>query len=798
MDGYRAEWKAGGAAALEKRPELTAGEAALLGHVFGGEAAGSEIGSLITGRNMWTRTPEGKDGHGGAGDLDLDSAYALWKEGGADRLAGSGFTEAGAAKIDGYFKSVEKVRDNIYAALSAEREADPNLPAARRAAIRERMEVQPLREIYQRAGTPQSAVKAFKELKFTREQAESLAAAFDGERKLAVSPYAAAAWRAAYLDASREAAPGERLRRMTGFDPRPAPDAGEGASLLTLHGPDGAERGRILFRPGVAETFDPESPHAGEAVERVTGGAVTETQWQALTPDGRRDAAQSLGIRAQGGFTVTDPSDPSVSADGAQADILTGRVTLAPDAPSATLYHEAAHAWLAVMRRAGKLSAADAAKLREAYGPSASDPAWFNEEALADDIREIGAETDYTPDKPLARRFIDAVRRFAGAARAEESRRTAASGARQALYESIVYGKPFEGVGDFAAVPKAADPSGKGGESADPIAGASTAKAARDKRQATGDKTETGNRKPETKNPEPETKNQKPETSRWTAATPQGNLRVGGHWVIAPRDRFISDTDPRYDFSLQNRTRDAALGSAEQVAEIVAKFDALRLLDSPDTANGAPVAIPLTLKNADGKNETFYMVLSGNGRFRALDKLDADHRGDEYRKPIQTFADARGIPYEPADLTEDAHPRLVRVMTRVPVGATYQRIAELSNQNAVLQMTDAERAYSDAALIERDGTADLYAANRDGLPSRNGSDAFFAWFARAAGDASLMDSQGRPTDAARARARRAMLALAVGRGRRGKETVMAFTEQAEALGLDRQRDALLMCAGALS
>jgi DNA repair protein RadC len=317
-------------------------------------------------------------------------------------------------------------------------------------------------------------------------------------------------------------------------------------------------------------------------------------------------------------------------------------------------------------------------------------------------------------------------------------------------------------------------------------------------------KSEPGNLKSETEKPDkPENKARKAETektdgSRWTAATPQGNLRVGGHWVIAPRDRFISDTDPRYDFSLQNRSRDAALGSSEQVAQIVANFDAARLLDSPDTATGAPVALPVTLKGADGKNETFYMVLSGNGRFRALDQLDADHRGDEYRNPVKAFADERGIPYDPADMSEAARPRLVRALTRPPVGTTYQRIAELSNQNAVLQMTDAERAYSDAALIERDGTADLYAANRDGLPSRNGSDAFFAWFARAAGDASLMDSQGRPTDAARARARRAMLALAVGRGRRGKETVMAFTEQAEALGLDRQRDALLMSAGALS
>lgn len=792
MDGYRAEWKAGGAAALEKRPELTAGEAALLGHVFGGEAAGSEIGNIITGRNLWTRTPEGKDGHGGAGDLDLDSAYALWKEGGADRLSGSGFTEAGAAKIDGYFKSVEKVRDNIYAALSAEREADPNLPAARRAAIRERMEVQPLREVYQRAGTPQGAVKAFKELGFTEEQAEGLAEAFDDERRRAVSPKAAAAWRAAYLDSSREASPGERLRRMTGFDPRPAPGAGDGASLLTRRDKDGKVLGEIILRPE-AEAFDPESRFAGEAVERATGGFITEADWNAYTPEERRGKAAELGIRALGGFTVTDPADPAVRADGAQADILTGKITLNPDAPSATVYHEAAHAWLDVMRRAGQLTEADIAKLRDAYGPSAADPAWFNEEAFADDIREIGAETDYTPDKPLARRFIDAVRRFSGAARAEESRRTAAAGARQALYESIVYGKPFGGVGDFAPLPKAAGPSGKAGEAADPIAGASTAA----QPGTRNPEPETKNPKPETATPKPDTAPPKPDTSRWTAATPQGNIRVSGNWVIAPRDRFISDTDPRYDFSLQNRTRDAALGSSEQVAEIVAKFDALRLMDAPDTANGAPLAVPVTLKGADGKDETFYMVLSGNGRFRALDQLDAGHRGDEYRNPVKAFADARGIPYDPADMTEAARPRLVRVMPPSQT-ATLQRIAELSNQNAVLQMTDAERAYSDAALIERDGTADLYRTNKDGSTSRQGNEEFFRWFARAAGDASIMDSAGNVTDAGTRRAERGMLALLIGQGKNGKDTVRAWVEEAESLGLERQAAALRMAAGAVA
>ena len=586
---------------------------------------------------------------------------------------------------------------------------------------------------------------------------------------------------------------------MTGFEAAPAPEHGPGAQILTLRGSDGQKRGEILFRPDSAVAFDPESAHAAEAVEQFTGGLITAAEWRALTPEERAQKTREHGFVAAGGFTVTDPADPSVEATGAQADILTGRIDLAPDAPSAELYHEAAHAWLAAFRRAGKLTDADVARLREAYGPSPTDPAWFNEEKFADDIKEIGAETDYGSDHggrfPLARRFVSAVRRFAGAARAEESRRAAASGARQALFENIVYGRAFEGVGDFAAVP-AASADGKAVKDS-PLAGASTAPDAAETpkpetpetRNQKPETPETRNQKPET----PETRNQKPETPAWTAATPQGNIRVGGRWVLLPRDRFISDTDPRYDFSLQNRSRDAALGSSEQVASIVANFDALRLLDAPDTAAGAPVAVPVTI---DGKE--YYMVLSGNGRFRALDALDAAHRGDEYRNPVKAFADERGIPYDTAHMTAEARPRLVRVLTRRPVGVTLQKLAELSNQNTVLQMTPAERAYSDAALIERDGTAGLFAANKDGMPSRSGSDEFFSWFVRAAGDASLLDSRGRPTDAARARARRAMLALAVGRGRRGKETVMAFTEQAESLGLERQRDALLMSAGTLT
>ena len=440
LDGYRSDWAEGGTAALEKRPDLTAEQAAVLAQVFEGEREGREAGEFILGRNLSARADA--DASGAVyEEMDEARVRAIVEEAGPDaeaRLAEMGFTEAGAARVAGYVRKeaalrrrFERVLGDVREGLARDADADPDRAEERRGAVGRMLEVQPLREVYQRAGTRKGAAKAFREIGSRRSRPTACRVDENGPRLARVPPSGARAGQLAR-------APGERLRRMAGFDPRPDPGAGEGAYRLTRKDKDGKVIGEIVLRPE-AETFDPESPFAGEAVEQATGGFITEADWKAMTPEERSGKAAELGIRARGGFAVTDPADPTVRADGAQADILTGKIALSPDAPSATLYHEAAHAWLAVMRRAGKITEADIAKLREAYGPSAADPQWFNEEALADDIREIGAETDYAPDKPLARRFIDAVRRLA--ARAGESRRTAASGAARRS-TGIVYASP--------------------------------------------------------------------------------------------------------------------------------------------------------------------------------------------------------------------------------------------------------------------------------------------------------------------------------------------------------------------
>jgi predicted amidophosphoribosyltransferase/GNAT superfamily N-acetyltransferase len=799
IDGYRTAWADGGSAELSKRYKLTEDQAAILDNVFSSENELDEVARFIDGRNIFMRTAS----HGAAHeDATAESIRKIVAEAGEEapaKLVEMGFTEEGARRVADFFNAAPEIRKQTEDIVShLQKTKGEQWKAQEGDRVGEAQDIaadlQPLRALYQRSGTRDNAAKAFKEIGLAEDQAVALASAFDEERKLATSPGAAAAFRAFYLDTSEEETAAQRLKRMTGFDADPAPEHGKGAARLSVKDGSGAIKGSVLFIPDKREQFDPESDHAGEAIEEATKGMVTAAEWKALTPEQRKESAARLGVKVSGGFTITSETDPSVQADGVQAKLLTGQMTLAPDAPSATLYHEATHAWLAVMRHAGKLTEADVKKLQNRYGVAENDPNWFNEEKLADDIREIGAARDFTPDQSLAARFIKAVWKVAGAARAQQEQARASSDAIQALYENIVYGKAFDGVSDLTA--RQAPPKAK--ESPSPVAGAATAK---QEKSGTAQPDPQPEAKPEQQQAAPKKAQKKADPTSWTAATPQGNLRVGGYWIIAPRGRFISDTDPRYDSTLQGRARDVTLSSAEQVNSIAAEgtFDGLRLLDAPDTANGAPVAVPVTLKNPEtGKDETYFMVISGNGRFRALDKIDDDNRGDEYRNPIRMFADEKGIPYKQEEMTPEARPRLVRILTRKPVGATLQQIAGLSNQNAVLQMTDAEQASSDAEMIERDGTAGLFSANKDGLPSKTGSDAFFAWFARAAGDASLIDSKGNPTAVARDRARRAMLAVAIGKGKNGRETVMVFTEAADALGLERQRDALLMSAGFLS
>ena len=308
MDGYRQTWADGGLDALKKRTDISEEQAAVLDHVFAAEREEREVDALITGRDMVARTEGGKEGEPPPA-LDWEGVRQIVAESGADaesRLAELGFTEAGAARVAGYLRQEAALTQRMVRVLGDIRDrlardtdagADPHRAEQQRRAVRAMKDLQPLRTVYQRAGTRRGA-KAFRAMKFTDKQANDLADAFD-EAQAGRSPMAASVWKAAYLSgdrslARREVEAHDRLRgrpragaRAGGADPHPARERRP-------------ETRRDPFPPGFRRGVRPRGAHAAEAVEQFTGGlvAAAECARSRLRNERRRRASTVLSRRA--------------------------------------------------------------------------------------------------------------------------------------------------------------------------------------------------------------------------------------------------------------------------------------------------------------------------------------------------------------------------------------------------------------------------------------------------------------------------------------------------------------------
>ena len=825
---FRRTWTSGGKSAEALAAAgVDTHRAAMLHAVFEGEEQGDRANREIEARNLTERQFDREM------DVDEETAGIIVANHGADaeaELERRSFTPAGARLVADYFRSGQerKARETeLLQALDAEQSAKWAVGEKERTETAGRTfeELAPLRAIWSKAQTRDGAVKAFAESGFSAGNAEALADAFENEHALATSPQAAAAFRALYVEGSRVESARELARRMLpGYEVQDAPDAGPNA--FRLAGKNANSGFSFIVETGADLSSGVDSEAYAASVEQATQGRVTATQWLAMDPATRRMEIDRNGLRTLGDFQITDETDPSAHADSAGGRVLTGRVKLADAARGAVQFHEIAHGWVALMRRTGRLTDADIARLRAKYGAPRTSAEAFNEEAFADDLREWLAAESNPPEKSHLARFFDAVRGMLSQAAASDAGRRSAADAREALFQSIAYGVEFGGVGELAPVARQPDSAAAGGKPqarvpatvdprfATPVEDSSARREVavmlrhdriRDahpelyakalaktdgNHEAAGKLAEewlsdaaSARRTPAASPERPASKAPAPGGKvPWTASTPQGNVKAGGHWKVVPLAELVTSDMDGYDQTLQQRTRGASAASSEQVASIVSAFDASRLFDAPETSNGAPI---VTLQG---------QVLSGNGRTTALRSLASEHRFDEYRNPMREFAASLGVDV-PAGVKD---PVLVRVVNNLPVGVTLQKLAALSNRESVLRMSDSEQSGADAELIEGAGTAGLYQANADGLPSRRGNDEFFRWFAGATGDASVMDSAGGITEAGRLRARRAMLALAIGRGKAGKDTVRAFTENYAELGLGEQAEALLMSAGALA
>jgi hypothetical protein len=260
----------------------------------------------------------------------------------------------------------------------------------------------------------------------------------------------------------------------------------------------------------------------------------------------------------------------------------------------------------------------------------------------------------------------------------------------------------------------------------------------------------------------------------WVADTPKGEMSLKGRWQVVDAGALLTSDQAAYDQKLQPRNR-ASLGSAAQVDQIARNLNPARLMDSATTDDGAPIV--------DGKGQ----VISGNGRVMALRAAYGMGTAAGYRDAVAAQAEALGV-----DTAGMKAPVLVRVLEAQE--ADLPRIAELSNKPKILERNAAEMAQADAGLL----TPQLLLTLDPTKPlTEKANPEFFAGFVAASKDAGLMQKDGSVSPAARPRVANALIAALANGHPQAREVIRTLTEDAQALGLTKQLDALVQVAPAL-
>lgn len=267
------------------------------------------------------------------------------------------------------------------------------------------------------------------------------------------------------------------------------------------------------------------------------------------------------------------------------------------------------------------------------------------------------------------------------------------------------------------------------------------------------------------------------QAAEWQAVTPRENVTVGGKWRVAEADDLVTSDMDGYDQSLQQRNRDTITSQA-QIESIAANPNPMLLLDNPSTDGGAPII--------DGQGR----VISGNGRTMGLRRAYESDTAEAYRQAVIREAQARGL----GDASVMRRPVLVREMTDTG-GATLKRVADLSNQAKILQMTPAEQAQADADVV--DGIVDLFKPDEAGnIRSASNAD-FLAQFVQGTGADNLIQSDGSFSPEIDGRVHRAILASVFRRSESGRRAVQEVFENAEEFGIRKVLTGISQSAGRL-
>lgn len=667
---------------------------------------------------------------------------------------------------------------------------------------------------------------ALEKFGFTKEDAKRISKLFHYERAAAFSPIALDGIRAMYERATRgkvsaKAAiasefQGRVVRLSTGTDAKGKPVYGD-FIRFTRNGQTGYVQ--ILDSKTGAPDFSEGNVLIAESIAEATKHKktpITVQQWMDATPAERENLWNQYHLYDEGFFTEMTPTeltvaaDPSARVDSEQAKImLYGTITLATDpsfsgdrrtldtirtVDSSAGFHEIYHAWSYFMRQTGKWSEKDDEELQKKYGRAKS--GGHNEEAAANALRAYinrrieGRMTGEDEKSPFAKIFALAkqLRRHADEKRVKAR---AAATAEETFFDQIIVDN-FTGVGEISKQPEAPKPAENAKTSA-PTAPQMPGR--------TDNGADNGATEPE-KKPEPVDKPAEPEKPKatpkpaaqrgWTAYTPTGNVKVGGHYAVVNLSEVIHSNNPAYALYMRAQLRNRKDNKAEEDTrkDIVNNFQGERLLEAPDTANGAPIVFIAP----DEKGVKRMFVLSGNGRILVLNELAERHMYDKYRNVMKAWAAENGL-----EVPEGETPVLVRVITDLG-GSTLEKVADLSNTNSIQQYTEEEQARADAEIIKSLGIARLYHANVNGSPDMTPgvNDDFFAEFIRGVGDTSLYNSDRSLTETARIRAVRALLAITVGQGERGRDVVKKLIEQTDTLNIVRQKNAAAIMAAAVA
>lgn len=247
--------------------------------------------------------------------------------------------------------------------------------------------------------------------------------------------------------------------------------------------------------------------------------------------------------------------------------------------------------------------------------------------------------------------------------------------------------------------------------------------------------------------------------------TPNSEMRVEVTSTFVDLDQLVGSSDPLFPGrALQPRDRSKAANRnqrEEMVKNIRDKDEqARRYIEGPTTDSGRMVIAPLF--DADGQHmvneagKPLYYVISGNGRRNAMAEAHARKVTGKIDKGFRDAAAEEGIDVQGMSLP-------VPVSIFVPTTPKEAiELAEYSNRDAQLSVTNTEQANRDAASIEKGNLLPLWDQESKGNAAAAGNRDFVKAFALATGDEGIIDRRGNVTDEGAKRIERAMVAMLLG------------------------------------